>query len=74
MQNAFSAGFSTSDYNNGGCVGGLKGAKFMQSPFVKKSSHTIEVDNVGASVNANACLYQDTQESCSFSVGGDGLT
>lgn len=32
------------------------------------------VDNVGGSVDKRACIYQDTQETCVFSVGGEGLT
>ena len=39
-----------------------------------KTAGWLEVNNMARTVNSNACIYQDTQETCSFSVGGDGLT
>ena len=74
MANAFSAGFNGADYNSGACNGGYKASQFLQAPYVTKGSNYVEVNNTGNSVNKNACIYQDTQDTCSFSVGGDGLT
>ena len=74
MRKAFTAGFNKADYNAGGCYGGLMAEKFMQAPYVMKTAGWVEVNNMARAVNDNTCIYQDTQETCSFSVSGDDLT
>ena len=46
----------------------------MKEPYITKSSTSITANNTAEAVNAHACIYQNTQDTCNFSVGGNGLT
>ena len=73
MQAAFNNQFSYNDYNSGGCNGMWKNAKFLQAPYITSTSDSITANNTGDAINHHACIYKDTQDTCNFSIGGDGL-
>jgi hypothetical protein len=69
----FTASFSTSDYNSGACNGHWKDAKFMQEPYIKKDYNSISAFVTSDVANKNACIYQHTGDTCTFTLGGSGV-
>ena len=69
----FTASFSPSDYNSGACNGHWKDAKFMQEPYIKKDSNSISAFVTDDVRQKNACIYQHTENTCTFSLGANGV-
>jgi len=70
---AFNANFARFDYNNGGCNGHWKDAKFMKPPYIQISNTSISANVVNSAVQSRACIYQHTQNTCNFRLGSNGL-
>lgn len=69
----FNARFSYGDYNSGACNGHWKDARFMQEPYIHKTSNSISAQVSGEAINKNACIYQHTQSQCEFFIGPNGV-
>ena len=63
----FNSGFSRG--GSGGCVGGIKNAKYMKPPFITKSGNSITASTQN---EKKACLYQSTGSSCRVPAGSAG--
>jgi len=77
---AFQATFDYNDYNTGGCnwdgargVNGDKQEKYLHEPYISTDYNSITATIPSHEQHSDACIYQHTQDTCSFYQGLDGV-
>jgi len=60
--------------HGGACAGNWFAAEFLQAPYITKDSNSITASITGKAVHGKACIYQETEESCKFFIGENGMS